>query len=455
MPSTENPWSPGRGEILTVSALLEMVGAVLDRSFKDVWVEGEISDLRVPSSGHSYFTVADDRCRMKAVCFKGVGRLLETPLKDGESMLFRGYLAVYGQRGDLQFVVEHAEPAGAGLMRLMLEATRRKLAAEGLFDPERKRKPPRMPKGIAVVTSPTGAAVRDVINVLTRRAPWVNVYICPAVVQGAAAPASIIEALALADSWKGADTVILGRGGGSSDDLSAFNDEAVVRAVAALGKPVISAVGHETDITLSDFAADLRAPTPSAAAELAVAESSHLADHLRHWSKSLDGTMENLLLTLRGRLAGAGLERFEPGRRVELKRIAVDRLLMAADTAAERVFSRSKEKFSAKCTRLNAFDPLKALETSRTGLDILTNSLDSAAERRIGNLRHRLAVAGANLKGLSPMAVLGRGYAIVRGPDGGVIRKSTDAKLGGQLSIMLAKGSLGAEVNEIIEEGKP
>ncbi|NTU60375.1 MAG: exodeoxyribonuclease VII large subunit, partial [Deltaproteobacteria bacterium] len=260
--------------------LLSRTRLLLENSFSCVWVEGEIGNTRIPGSGHAYFSLSDPSAQLRAVCFRGTLRALGVHPRDGLRVLARGRLTLYEARGDVQLVVDDLEPLGDGAQRLELEARKRRLAAEGLFDAARKRPLPQLPARIGVVTSATGAALRDILNVLARRAPGVPVLLSPAVVQGREAPRSIVEALERVAAQPGVEVVIVGRGGGSAEDLSAFNEEEVVRAVARCPVPVVSAVGHEIDVPLVDFAADARAPTPSAAAELAVREWGHWQAHL-------------------------------------------------------------------------------------------------------------------------------------------------------------------------------
>lgn len=451
MQSTEPLWTPGDGEVLTVSSLLEAARKSLEFAFCDIWLDGEITDLKFPPSGHAYFTIGDEKCRVRAVCFKSTLRLLEAPLKDGESMLFRGRLTVYEQRGDLQLVIDYAEPKGEGLLRLRLEALKKRLAAEGLFAQERKKAIPPMPRAVALVTSPTGAAVRDMLQVLGRRAPWLDVYVSPSRVQGEGAAAELITALAVAASIERVDLILIGRGGGASEDLSAFNDEHLVRAVAACPKPVISAVGHEIDFTLTDFAADHRAPTPSAASELAVRDAAHLFERLGRTEAALAADMRHTLASLKGRLSAADPARIDPLKILELRRIRVDRALQRTDAAVARLAASSERRLVRCKTVLAANEPGETLERFRGRLSGADAGIKSALDSLKSDLDRRIKIADASLAALNPLSILSRGYSVARDARGRVVRCAKTLVPGEKITVTLAEGSLGCEVEDVYE----
>ncbi|GAB4281900.1 MAG: exodeoxyribonuclease VII large subunit [Deferrisomatales bacterium] len=450
MPSkTDSGWAPEPGEILTVADLVARARGLLEQTFSWVWVEGEISNARIPSSGHAYFTLGDGRAQLRAVCFRSTLRLLRLRPEDGLRVLARGRLTVYEARGDIQLVVEDMEPQGEGLARLELEALKRRLAAEGLFDEGRKRPLPPLPRAVGVVTSPTGAAIRDILQVLRRRAPGVHVYVAPARVQGEGAAEEIRRALALAGAHPEVEVVILGRGGGSAEDLGAFNDEALVRAVAACPVPVIAAVGHEIDVTLVDFAADLRAPTPSAAAELAVREWGRWADEVRRGEEALVRAYRGRIEALRHRLERADPARCSPAPRIARLRIGLDRTAEALDAALARLLWHRKKGLLEWESRLGRRAPHRRLGEVARRLQELEGRMRGAWE--LGAQRRRGTVSGwaARLEALSPLAVLGRGYAVVRTSSGRVVRAAAQCRPGQPLDVRVARGELGCRVEEV------
>jgi exodeoxyribonuclease VII large subunit len=389
---------------LTVSELTEYIRRTLEGNFGSVVVEGELSNCRPSSTGHVYFTLKDAGASISVVLFRNRARGLEFELKDGMLLRVRGSLSVYPLRGTYQIVCEEAEAAGAGDILAMLEERKRKLAAEGLFDGERKKPLPHFPETVGVISSPTGAALRDILNVLGRRAPGVRVIVLPAPVQGSGAAEIIARRIGQANQWHLADVLIAGRGGGALEDLLPFSEEAVVRAVAASEIPLVSAVGHEIDWALSDYAADLRAPTPSAAAEL-VSE---------NWVAVTDGIRETAETMRRGMAA-------------RMERI---RLLVKPFGLADLEY-----RFRAILQpRLVRFDDAK-------------EDLVSAFQDRAGELRRRLDLAAAILEAGSPQAILDRGYSVVfHEKTGKVLRNAADARRGDRLTIRPREGTVQAVV---------
>ena len=389
---------------LTVSELTELIRCRLEESFPSVTVEGEISNCRPASSGHLYFSLKDSGAKIDAVMFRNRLRSLSFEPKDGMLLRVRGSLSVYAPRGSYSIVCEEMELAGSGDILAMLEKRKRTLAAEGLFDAERKKPVPRFPACVGVVSSPTGAAVRDILNVLGRRAAGIRVVILPAPVQGAAAAPIIARRIEQANGWKLADVLIVGRGGGSLEDLLPFSEEAVVRAVAASRIPVVSAVGHEIDWALCDFAADLRAPTPSAAAELASGDRAVALETVRAASQSF------------ARAIRAGIDRAK---------------LLLRPFAAEDLEHRFRAILQPRLVR---FDDAK---------ENLVNSLEDL----VAGLKRRLELASAVLEAGSPLAIMERGYSmVINEKTGKVVRSHADAKAGDTLGIRPLAGTITAVV---------
>jgi exodeoxyribonuclease VII large subunit len=381
-----------------------------DQALQYIWVRGEISNFTLHSSGHMYFTLKDQTSRLRAVMFKRENQWLKFQPYNGLEVVAAGRIAVYQKNGEYQLYVELMEAAGLGSLYLAFEQLKARLAQEGLFAPERKRTIPLLPQKIAVITSPTGAAVRDIIRILRRRHPQVDILIIPAQVQGEMAPASLVAALQIAGSIKELDLVIIGRGGGSAEELWAFNDEGVARAIAACPHPIISGVGHETDVTITDLVADLRAPTPSGAAELSVPEVAEVASRLKLYTDNLYALFSRLCARKR-----ANLERlvFRPVLRQPDRFISVRR--QQADEGKEELIRRMQVILEDK--------------------------------RKV--LRKELA----RLDALSPLAVLNRGYSICyRETDGQVVKKSADVAPGERLRVTLGRGQLRTRVEAVEED---
>ncbi len=399
--------------LMTVSQLTDLIKLCLEGTFGTVSVEGEISNYRPSSTGHLYFTLKDAGASIQAVMFKNRLRSLAFVPRDGMLVRAAGSLSVYPQRGSYQIVCESLEQAGTGDLLAMLEERKRRLAAEGLFDPERKKPLPRFPRTVAVISSPTGAALRDILNILSRRAAGINVVILPSPVQGSEAAAILARRIEQANDWKLAEVIILGRGGGSLEDLLPFSDEAVVRAVAASKIPVVSAVGHEIDWALSDFAADLRAPTPSAAAELVSGSRAEALERLRETAELLYGA-------LKGRLDRARL--------------------LAKPFAPEDLEFRFRTILQPRLVR---FDDAK-------------EALLEALQDRVDEGRRRLALALTALEASSPLAILERGYSVVTlESSGALLRSASEAAAGDRVIIRPREGRLGARIEECmtVEEG--
>ena len=379
-------------EVYSVSQITDRVTRLLqaDAVLADVWVSGEISNFTHHSSGHMYMTLKDDASRLRAVMFQGANRGLRFRPESGMRVFAHGYVGVYRSGGEYQLYIDFMEPAGLGGLFLAFQQLKARLEAEGLFDPALKRSLPRFPKRIAVATSPTGAAIRDIITVARRRWPAVNIVIIPTLVQGDGAPASIASsieqanALAEAGGDDGVDVLIVGRGGGSAEELWAFNDETVARAIRSSRIPVVSAVGHETDFTIADFAADVRAATPSAAAELVV-----------------------------------------PDIVVYLRQVEVARARLARSVR-------------------------RLIDQRRQRVDELRRWLVQKTQMKLRASRERVQRVAGVLSALDPQAVLGRGYAICRGPDGAILKDSQSVRTGDAVSVRLGRGAIGCEVREVV-----
>jgi exodeoxyribonuclease VII large subunit len=437
--------------VFTVSGLTERIRTVLDAGVPAVWVQGEVSNLRVPGSGHAYFTLKDEASQLRAVLFRGRGRRVRFALEDGMQVLAFGGIDVYAARGEYQLVVDLLEPQGFGALQLAFEQLKRRLAADGLFDAARKRPLPAFPRRIALVTSPTGAVIRDMLNVIGRRFGSLSIVVVPVRVQGDEAASDIVAALAALRAVSDLDVVILGRGGGSIEDLWAFNEERVARAIAACAVPVVSAVGHETDYTIADFVADLRAPTPSAAAEMVVREKLEVARRL----VALD---ERLLKALRARLAD-GQRRLEhlAGRRVltEPTRSLRGHQRRVDDLAARLLAASAGHRrglghhLALAGNSLRSLHPLARISRNTAVLAQLESRLVSAAGSSLKTSRHRFATCTGRLDSLSPLAVLGRGYSVTRLASGAIVRSAGQTQPGDEVEVLLHQGVLGARVTAV------
>ena len=450
MPSVPNPdtFFPER-DVYTVSRLNREVRLLLEQGMPVVWVEGELSNFAQPASGHWYFTLKDRDAQIRCAMFRqrnlGVGF---TP-RAGQHVLARGRISLYEPRGDYQLIVEHLEEAGVGALQREFERLKAKLAAEGLFAPERKRSLPRFPRRIGVVTSPTGAAIRDILHILARRFPPASVLIYPTAVQGAAAAPSIVKALELASQRAECDVLILARGGGSLEDLWAFNDERVARAIYACSIPVVSGVGHEIDFTIADFVADARAPTPSGAAEL-------IAPDRREWLDFLDRTAERLAVAVRREIRAARVRIEAVNRRLALCHPGA-RLMQQTqrlDDLEQRLAGALRARLQARRTRLSeAFarlvrrSPEHLVREYRLRHGALAERLTHAVHERLAKAEHRLMMAARTLHTVSPLATLERGFAIVtRASDGALVTDIASVQTGEEIEARLARGRLRARV---------
>ena len=439
-------------EILTVTELTRQVQDALEATFDQLWVEGEISNLRRPASGHLYFTLKDEESQIRAVLFRPVARALKFDLEDGMHILCRARMNVYRPRGEYQLILDYAEPKGAGALQIAFEQLKARLQAEGLFDPAYKKPVPFLPSRIGVVTSPSGAVIRDILNITKRRFPSVDILIAPVRVQGAEAPAEIVEALDHLNELPGIDVIIVARGGGSLEDLMAFNSEGVARAIFASRIPVISAVGHEIDFTIADFVADMRAPTPSAAAELVVPMRSELSQQIRALTARLTSGAERLLKLRKDRLETLAERVRDPRRRLVDLRLGLDERLNSLSASLVRRARTERDRLRHLETHLQYLSPGVRLTNLTFVLDNMRKSMITGVSRQVETLRTRLAGRTALLDSLSPLGVLARGYAIARTmPEGRVIRDAKELATGDPVGINVAKGRFDAVVTKIEE----
>ncbi len=390
--------------ILTVTQLTLQIKALLEGAYPDVWVEGEISNLSIPQSGHAYFTLKDAQSQIRAVLFRSSQRFLKFTLEHGMLVICRGRVGVYEPRGEYQLILEYIEPKGVGTLQKAFEELKARLSKEGLFDPERKKPLPSLPSRIGIITSPTGAAIRDILRVIRRRHPKIHILIYPVPVQGPDAAPGIVEAIRYFNAGKNVDVMIIGRGGGSLEDLWAFNEEAVARAIYASGIPVISAVGHETDYTISDFVSDMRAPTPSAAAEMVVESEERFRELIANLKSGL--------------ISGMRLQ-------TELVRASLRENM--------RLLS----------------DPRKVIEQHAQRVDDYYQRMETWIGHHLRRERTTLGALASGLDHLNPLNILSRGYSITKKmPEGDVLKDASDVKAGDRISTTLHRGELVSRVEE-------
>jgi len=434
--------------IWPVRELVSQVRELVEQQYGDVWVEGEISNFRPAPSGHVYFTLKDADAQLPIVLFRRQAMLLRFRPEDGLHVLVRGRVSVYEQRGQMQLVAETMEPVGAGSLQLAFEQLKERLKAEGLFDAARKRPLPAFPHTAGIITSPTGAVIRDFLNIVARRHSGLNVLLFPVSVQGESAPAEIESALAELNASGLVDLIVLARGGGSLEDLAAFNSERVARAIVASKLPVVSAIGHETDFTIADFAADLRAPTPSAAAELITEAQHKIAEHLANQSHRLERATRFQLLQARQRLTRLPISRAESRVSTLLHRQAqrLDDFSFRLESALIAQLRHRQDRVADLSATVLRHDPRQALADARERLQALRTRIDRSLERTLRRAAVRIGAVDARLHSLSPLAVLDRGYALVLSEEGALIRSTTQLNPGDQLTTRLADGSFSSRV---------
>ncbi|SDP97607.1 exodeoxyribonuclease VII large subunit [Ectopseudomonas guguanensis] len=434
-------------EVLSVSQLNNRARLLLEDVFSGIWVEGEISNLARPASGHVYFTLKDSQAQVRCALFRQNAARVRQALRDGLAVKVRGKVSLFEGRGDYQLILDAVEPAGDGALRLAFEALKEKLGAEGLFSTERKIALPAHPRRIGIVTSPTGAVIRDIISVFRRRAPQVELNLIPTAVQGREATTQIVRALQRADAL-GFDALILARGGGSLEDLWCFNEESVARAVAACVTPIVSAVGHETDVSIADFVADVRAPTPSAAAELLAPDSSELVQRLHNLQRRLVLHMQGRLARERLRLEGVSRRLRHPGERLRQQAQRLDDLDMRLRRAFAQRLANQYERLARLDARLAAQHPGRNLAMLRQRLDGLAARLPRAMQGQLRSQRQQLGALAAQLQIVSPLATLGRGYSILLDERGQAVRSAAQTQPGQRLKARLSVGELDVRVED-------
>ncbi len=420
----------------------------LEREYSDIWVEGEISNFRAHDSGHLYFTLKDQDSQIRAVMFRSQARLLRFRPEDGMQVVLRGRVTIYEGRGELQLSAEYLEPKGTGALQIAFEQLKAKLEAEGLFEAARKKPIPALPRRIGIVTSPQAAALRDILNILRRRHHSVNVLIYPAQVQGEAAAAEVSAGVKYFNRPGRVDVIVVARGGGSAEDLAAFNHEGLARTVAGSQIPIISAVGHETDFTIIDFVADLRAPTPSAAAELVIRSRQEIEDQAEGLRKRLVRAVQYRLLMAKQSLTEAAQHgafvRMRDG--INQRQQKVDDLTFRLEKAERRLIEQGRRRWEHASAAVRHYDARRVLAGIRQNLASHTATM--AGAMRISLLRQRARVSQLQnqLKALSPVAVLERGYALVFDSSGKLLKSASQVETGDEISARLARGTLTARV---------
>jgi exodeoxyribonuclease VII large subunit len=454
-PPGASPQAPRN--VYTVSGLNREVRLLLEHGLPVVWLEGELSNFSAPSSGHWYFSLKDREAQIRCAMFRMKNQGLGFTPKAGQHVLVRGRVTMYEARGDYQLIVEHMEEAGVGALKREFERLKAKLAAEGLFDTGSKRELPRFPRRIGVITSPTGAAIRDVLHILARRFPPAGVIIYPTDVQGAVAVPRIIRALAAANARAECDVLIVARGGGSIEDLWAFNDEGVARAIRASTIPVVSGVGHEVDFTIADFVADARAPTPSGAAELVVPDRRACLDVLSRTADRLLVAMRRELRTITSRfdVAASRLKLMHPGTRLLQQSQRLDDLEQRLVGAMRTTLHHDRSRVSEALTSLLQHSPERRVKDMCLKYETLSARLRHAWTSRVAKAEHRLTLAVRMLNTVSPLATLERGFAIVtRGADGTLVTDAGSLQVGDEIHARVAKGSVRATVTGKDTEGE-
>ncbi|MCH7346902.1 exodeoxyribonuclease VII large subunit [Aeromonas sp. MR7] len=445
-----NP-SSQQQQVFTVTRLNSAVRMILEQDLGLVWLTGELSNLAMPSSGHWYFSLKDLGAQVRCAMFKGNNRRVAFRPQDGMQVLVQARVSLYEPRGDYQLIIESMQPAGDGVLALRFEELKRRLGAEGLFDEGRKRPLPREPRAVGLITSATGAALHDMLTVLKRRAPDLPVFIYPTQVQGSAAIGQIVAAIALANRRTEVDVLIVGRGGGSLEDLWCFNEEAVARAIANSSIPVISAVGHEVDVTISDFAADLRAPTPSAAAELVAPDNQARIQRLAHlWQRLAQGIGRHQTAARHGfALLQKRLDHQDPKRRLEQQSQRLDELSARLQQLMNQRLHQGERRLANLELRLQGKSPERLMAAGKRRHQLAEERLYALIAKRQDLASHRLAMLTARLDGVSPLATLGRGYSITRTQSGEVISRAAQVNAGQTLVTTLAEGHLQVRVEEV------
>ncbi|WP_318506020.1 exodeoxyribonuclease VII large subunit [Photobacterium leiognathi] len=446
--TTFSPQSQTNSRIYTVSSLNAQVRLILENEMGVVWLIGELSNFSMPVSGHWYFTLKDSRAQVKCAMFKGSNRHVTFKPGNGNQVLVKARLSLYEPRGDYQLIIESMQPEGDGRLQQQFEQLKMSLAAEGLFAQSLKKSLPEQPKRVGIITSKTGAALHDILHVLQRRDPSLPIVIYPTIVQGEGAAISIAQAIGRANARQECDVLIVGRGGGSLEDLWAFNEEIVARTIAASQIPIVSAVGHEVDVTIADFVADVRAPTPSAAAEL-------ISRDMTHQTQLLDRKRQQLCHAIAAYLSQSlrqttqlqhRLERQHPQLRLNLQQQHLDEISQRLTQAMARKLQKHQQHVEHNNYKLSLYSPASLVRNAQRNLERSEQRLYDALDRKLLNARHKLAVAAEKLETVSPLATLARGYSITRNEQGDVIRKASQVKAGDTLITTVTDGEIHSNV---------
>ncbi|MFO4115854.1 exodeoxyribonuclease VII large subunit [Enterobacter kobei] len=437
--------------IYTVSRLNQTVRLLLEQEMGQVWISGEISNFTQPSSGHWYFTLKDDTAQVRCAMFRNSNRRVTFRPQHGQQVLVRANITLYEPRGDYQIIVESMQPAGEGLLQQKYEQLKATLSAEGLFDQQLKKPLPSPAHCVGVITSKTGAALHDILHVLKRRDPSLPVIIYPTAVQGDDAPGQIVRAIALANARQECDVLIVGRGGGSLEDLWSFNDERVARAIFASLIPVVSAVGHETDVTIADFVADLRAPTPSAAAEVVSRNQLELLRQIQNGQQRLEMAMDYFLANRTRRFTQLHhrLQQQHPQLRLARQQTVLDRLRQRMNIALDTQLKRAVSRQQRVTQRLNQQNPQPKIYRAQTRIQQLEFRLAETLRARLSTTRERFGNAVTHLEAVSPLSTLARGYSVTTATDGKVLKQTKQVKAGDVMTTRLSDGWVESEVKSI------
>ena len=430
--------------------LVASVRTHIEREYSDAWVEGEVSNFRAQNSGHLYFTLKDQNSQISVVMFRSSARLLRFKPADGMQVVVRGRVTIYEDRGQLQIIGEYVEPKGAGALQIAFEQLKAKLEAEGLFEASRKKAIPALPRSIGIVTSPQAAALRDILHILHRRHHTVNVLIFPAQVQGEMAPAEVAAGVRYFNRARNVEVVIVARGGGSAEDLAPFNEESLARAVAASALPVISAVGHETDFTILDFVADLRAPTPSAAAEMVIRSRQEVEEQVQTLDSRLQKAMRYRLLMGRQQLTELA-QHGAFGRMMDLirrRQQKVDDLIYRMGHAERDLLERQRRRYETLAAAVRHYDLRLVLSGVRRELDGKISSMATAARNLLLQKKARLDRLTSQMEALSPVAILERGYALVFDASGKLVKDADSVQTGDAIKARVARGEIEATVRK-------
>ena len=443
--------------IYTVSRLNQTVRLLLEREMGQVWISGEISNFTQPASGHWYFTLKDDTAQVRCAMFRNSNRRVTFRPQHGQQVLVRANITLYEPRGDYQIIVESMQPAGEGLLQQKYEQLKAALSQEGLFDQQCKKPLPSPAHCVGVITSKTGAALHDILHVLKRRDPSLPVIIYPTAVQGDDAPGQIVRAIELANARHECDVLIVGRGGGSLEDLWSFNDERVARAIFASAIPIVSAVGHETDVTIADFVADLRAPTPSAAAEVVSRNQLELLRQIQNGQQRLEMAMDYFLANRTRRFTQLHhrLQQQHPQLRLARQQTVLERLRQRMNFALDNQLKRAMSRQQRVTQRLNQQNPQPKIYRAQTRIQQLEYRLAETVRARLSTTRERFGNAVTHLEAVSPLSTLARGYSVTTATDGKVLKQTKQVKAGDVLTTRLSDGWVESEVKGVMSVKKP